>query len=293
MKYDRLCPQCKETIYYKNKSQINEAERKHRICVKCRNLNRVGKKHTDEWKRIASKRLRGNNNPMYGKRFSLEHLNKLSAASKGINNPNYGKKHSKVTKEKISKTNKGRIKTPEEIKKQSAALRGRPGPNLGRKFSEESRRKMSDSHKSRFAAGKSGSGLGAWYKGTYFRSLSELRYIVEEVEPCGLYWRTAETLDLTINYTDPYGFERVYHPDFLINESMLVEIKPKYYHNNPIMLAKVLAANVFCNEKGYSYNIIDAKPLNYNKLINLYKLGDVILTDKLRTALLKKGFINE
>lgn len=57
-------------------------------------LSGKGRKHTEEWKRKASERSRGANNPMYGK------------------SPNWGKVCSSETREKISIANKNR---PKEI----------------------------------------------------------------------------------------------------------------------------------------------------------------------------------
>lgn len=91
----------------------------------------LGHHHTQETKDKLSKKFSGKNNPMYGKKHSLEtrkkisqnlpdrsgknnprfgqHLsdetkNKISLANKGSNHPMYGKHHSEEVAEKISKS---------------------------------------------------------------------------------------------------------------------------------------------------------------------------------------------
>ena len=52
-----------------------------------------GLKHAEEWKQEQSKKMSGENNPMYGMSGKLS--------------PNYGKKHSEETRKKISEAQKG------------------------------------------------------------------------------------------------------------------------------------------------------------------------------------------
>jgi group I intron endonuclease len=50
------------------------------------------KKHSEETKKIMSKKASGPNNAFYGKKHSEESLRKISLASSGKNNPNFGGK---------------------------------------------------------------------------------------------------------------------------------------------------------------------------------------------------------
>ena len=63
-----------------------------------------GAHHTEETKEKISEKLKGENNPMYGKQLSEEHKQKLSESHKGKlagkNHPLYGKHHSEETKQK-------------------------------------------------------------------------------------------------------------------------------------------------------------------------------------------------
>ena len=57
-------------------------------------------KHNIYTKQIISEKLKGENNPNFGKKKSLEEIKKISEKLKGENNPNFGKK---FTEEEIQK----------------------------------------------------------------------------------------------------------------------------------------------------------------------------------------------
>lgn len=89
-----------------------------------------------------SLRMKGELNPMYGKKGS-------QFGKKGFFS---GKKHSEETKRKISETLKKREYRPsDELKKKLSELckkrTGINNPNFGRKHSEETKRKISESNK--------------------------------------------------------------------------------------------------------------------------------------------------
>lgn len=76
----------------------------------------------------ASEKMRGENNPNYGKHLSEEHRKKLSESMRGENNPNYGKHLGEEHKKKISESHKGE-----------------KHPFYGKHHSEESKKKISES----------------------------------------------------------------------------------------------------------------------------------------------------
>lgn len=123
-----------------------------------------GIKPSEETIRKRAEKLRGKNNPMYGKHLSEETKRKLSEALRGRkqseetirkraeklrgeNNPNYGKPLSEETKRKLSESHKGMKHSEETKRKISEATKGKNNPFYGRCHSEESRNKMSESHK--------------------------------------------------------------------------------------------------------------------------------------------------
>lgn len=123
-----------------------------------------GIKQSEETIRKRAEKLKGANNPNFGKPMSEEQRKKLSKALmgrkqseetirkrveklKGENNPNYGKKMSEEQKKKLRESNLGRRHSEETKKKISNATKGEKNPFYGKQHSEESKRKMSKSHK--------------------------------------------------------------------------------------------------------------------------------------------------
>ena len=97
---------------------------------------------------------KGDKNPMYGKKYSIEERKRMSEARKGKKHWTFGKTMSKETREKISKAFKGRtahnkgIPCSEEQKlKISKANKGRVAYNKGKKMSREQKLKISLAHK--------------------------------------------------------------------------------------------------------------------------------------------------
>jgi hypothetical protein len=94
---------------------------------------------TEELKRNQSEKMKGENNPLYGKR--------------GKDSPRYGKKHTQETKDKIRNSLKGKsfFKThTEETKQKLSKLRkGENNPFYGRKHTEETKQKMKETAKRR------------------------------------------------------------------------------------------------------------------------------------------------
>ncbi len=94
---------------------------------------------TEELKRNQSEKMKGENNPLYGKR--------------GKDSPRYGKKHTQETKDKIRNSLKGKsfFKThTEETKQKLSKLRkGENNPFYGKKHTEETKQKMKEAAKRR------------------------------------------------------------------------------------------------------------------------------------------------
>jgi hypothetical protein len=97
---------------------------------------------TEELKINQSKRMSGENNPMYGKR--------------GVECPWYGRKHSVETKDKISKSLTGenhnfygKTHTKKTKQKMSEIKKGENNPFYGRKHTEETKQKMKEAAKRR------------------------------------------------------------------------------------------------------------------------------------------------
>lgn len=96
-------------------------------------------------KEMLSKKMSGENNPMYGKHHSEEAKEKIREAAK---NP------SEETRKKISESHKGTIPSEETRKKMSVARSNRPSGALGKhwELSNKTRKQMSDSAKKRYGS---------------------------------------------------------------------------------------------------------------------------------------------
>lgn len=108
--------------------------------------------------KIHSERMKGENNPMYGKKrnHTEEIKKKISKSIKGHKHPNYGKQRSKETREKIGEYHKGKTLSHEHKqiisnfhKGKKKSLIHRKNISEGRKgiqFSEKTKIKMSINH---------------------------------------------------------------------------------------------------------------------------------------------------
>lgn len=88
---------------------------------------RMYKPMSEEFKKKMSVRMKGINNPFYGKKHTAESIEKMRLASLGVSRP-----HSKETKKKLSKLRIGKL-----------------NPFYGKHHSEETKKKVSESIKKR------------------------------------------------------------------------------------------------------------------------------------------------
>ena len=112
-----------------------------------------GVKQSEETKQKMSEKMKGENNPMFGKNaFENKTKEEMEITRKKMSESHKGKRHSEESKQKMSESskgkNKGRKHSKEHNKKISNSMKGK---NAGKKgiyhHSEESKQKMSESHK--------------------------------------------------------------------------------------------------------------------------------------------------
>jgi DNA-directed RNA polymerase subunit RPC12/RpoP len=183
---------------------------------------RYGKEKADQLKKIQSEHSSGKNNPNFGAKFSHgfgeTYLNRKGKTFEEL----YGKERSDKLKELFSNNSKG----------EKNHMYGKPSPQ------------------------GSGNGWCGWYKNWFFRSLKELSYMINVIEHQNLKWESAETKKFRIAYTDPItGNKRTYHPDFFINDNILIEIKPKHLCKTLVNLEKQKAAIKFCEKMNWTYKM--------------------------------------
>lgn len=284
--FQRKCPICNKNITYLHEQNFKKAEIKQNKCKSCG----IKESITDEKRKEMSRRVKGKNNPMYGKNGKL--------------NPFYGKKHTEESKKKILENRDfTNYKSDEFRKKMSSITKGEKNPMFGRsfydiwvnKYGEKIANEKLKEYKLKQSKNKkgnknnmygkpspigSGNGWSGWYKGWYFRSLKELTYMIKIIERFKLKWKSAENKELNIKYKDYKNNERTYSADFLINDKFLVEIKPKKLWNSKIVVLKKESAIKFCNLNNLKYKLTDIEKLSDQEILCLYKNGDLVFTNK-------------
>jgi hypothetical protein len=125
-----------------------------------------------------------------------------------------------------------------------------------------------------------GNGWSGWYRGTYFRSIRELSFIVKYLDRFKFKYRTTEKKTDGIPYLDYRKKPRTYFPDFLVEDKFLVEIKPRALWNSQEVLNKKTAAVGYCQKNNYIYKIIDPITLSFPEIQKLYNEGDIVWLDR-------------
>lgn len=198
---------------------------------------------------------------------------KNSKANSGKNNANFGGIHSHGFGNKEQK-DKFKGKTFEEIygiekaiklkKQRSFYSSGERNPMYGKPSPQGS-----------------GNGWSGWYKNWFFRSLKELTYMIYVIERFNLKWKNGEQKKYKIDYVDWKGNNRTYHPDFLLEEKYLVEIKPKKLWNSDTVKRKQEAAKKWCDENGLTYKLtICLKQLTFKEIKYLIEKGELVFINR-------------
>jgi hypothetical protein len=281
----RKCPKCDCEINYKSKYSMINANKKNTKCKSC-GLKEI---MTDEIKKKMSERVKGENNPMFGKFGDL--------------NPFFGKHHTEESKKKIVKDRDYSVyKTDEFRQKISKLFKGKNNPMFGKsvynvwvkKYGLEVANKKLIDYKEKQsllsrgeknpmfgkpAPKNSGNGICGWYKGWFFRSLLELSYMIFVIERFNLSWESGETEKYKIEYNID-GINKNYFPDFVINEKYVIECKPIKLWKTKINEVKFKFAKDFCEKNNLIFKIKDIHKLKKSELVNLISNGDVVLTNK-------------
>lgn len=222
----------------------------------------------------------------------------------GSKNGFYGLSHRSETIEKLKSVDRSYTKTPAFRAKMSQVVsRGKESAMYGKttyqiwveKHGETKAKELDLIRRQKWSEASSGSknpmygkpspqgsgnGWSGWYKNWYFRSLMELTYVVDFLEPQNLRWTSAESAGVKIKYRSWKGSERTYVPDFLVDNIRLVEIKPNRLINTPTVLLKSQAAKVYCEQIGWLYEILDPGMLADDALFDLRRTESIKFTDR-------------
>jgi hypothetical protein len=283
--FKRNCPKCNCEITYKSKYSLINANKKNSKCKSC-GLKEI---MTDEVKKRMSERVKGENNPMFGKFGEL--------------NPFFGKHHTEESKKKIVKDRDySNYKTEEFRQKISKLTKGENNPMYGKSIYDvwvenygkdiadkkmlefKKKQSLNSSGEKNPMYGKpspinSGNGICGWYKGWFFRSLLELSYMIYVIERFNLEWETGESEKYKISYTID-GKSKNYFPDFIINKKYIVECKPKKLTLTSVNQSKFEFAKKYCDDNGFIFKTRDIPKIKKEQLIIMINNGLVVLTNK-------------
>lgn len=129
----------------------------------------------------------------------------------------------------------------------------------------------------------SGSGWSGWYKKWYFRSLLELSFMINYIEKNDFKWETGELAKYNIPYLNWEGKEKSYFSDFILENSRMIEIKPSNLKNSKDVLTKKQAAEIWCKEHNFTYELIESNSfdkLTEEEIKNLHDLGELKFIDR-------------
>jgi hypothetical protein len=223
----------------------------------------------------------------------------------GSNNPFFGKRHKPETIELLKRQDKSYTKTVEFSQRVKDSMVGiDTSVNLvgmwTEKYGKEEAQHLETSRRQKISktmSGEgnpmfgrpaplaSGGGVKGWYGTHFFRSLRELSYMLE-LDSNGNKWKSAETAEYKISYVNPYtGNAATYHPDFIVNDVRMIECKPVNFHGTVIVKCKEAAARVFCESRGFTYELIDVPVISWKVLFELEQSGAVKLTERTRMKL--------
>jgi hypothetical protein len=264
--YFRLCPACGSQKTYTSELSYKNAVKKNTVCRRC----------AAEQSGFLNRDNHGVNNSFYGKKHSATSKEKMSASHigavvperrkeqlsqlmSGSGNPMYGKSLMDVWEGKYG-THKAQILRTQWLNKMSASLSGDKNPMFGKPTPTGA-----------------GCGWSGWYKGWYFRSLGELSYVVNVLEQSNQHWISAEAACIRIEYTHWNGSKRTYIPDFLVEQTTLIECKPERLHHSPLVKLKRKAAEEYCKENNLQYQIISPPMIDTAWLISAVDSGTVRL----------------
>lgn len=311
VKFTRECQKCHGIVEHVSEKNRDYALYKNTNCRSCSAKNRRSK--NDEYTRTCSKcgyvtkyvsfeamrkaeLKKSSCKACKCKRTKSEWHKKNPGVFAKEKNPFYGKMHTDSTKDIIARKRMGQhnsVKTQFQKGEPSRNYKSfylcwveRYGKDEAdtrlEKFRQAQRNAHSGTKNNMYgkpAPNGAGNGWSGWYKGWFFRSIHELSYMVNHIEKNGWLWVSAEKKELTIPYTDWKGAQRTYRADFVINGNILVECKPKKLHNSIGVKSKSEAARMFCEERGWTFEIVAPDMLSVEQVKLMLSSGLVTMME--------------
>lgn len=253
---ERICPCCKKVLKHATVGAARNADKNKRPCKSCSAKNMMARK--GEIAKRNKTRKENNSDEVYRTPEAREANRQRNLGEK---NAMYGRAFYEVWVEKYGKETAD-LKLKEYKEKCSESRKGEKNPMYGVPSPQGS-----------------GNGWSGHYKDYYFRSLKELSFIINYIERFKLESENLEDANYKIEYIDPIGDQRNYYGDFLINKKYFVEIKPKKLQETPLNKCKFKAAELFCEERGIKFKLIDPV-VNFDQIEDLFKTGKISLLPK-------------
>lgn len=260
--FTRICPKCSKELVYKNQYNLKSAINKKSLCRSC----------------TLSNLFSGKNNPFYGKTHSTETTKLISQKRKGQRNSpstEFGR-NGIINRKSIYQCWLERYGKEEADKRLLDFKRKQSVNNSGSKNSMYGKPSPIGS----------GAGWSGWYNGIYFRSLRELSLLYYLIRN-NINFVTTENKKYAIKYIDIDGKERNYFPDYLINNKILVEVKPRKLLKSDNNKLKFDAAFKYCLDNNLKYKITEPKIIDKKILIDLFLSGKITFIKKYNERMLK------
>lgn len=211
---------------------------------------------------------------MKGYEYPEWRIKEYQEKNSGKGNPFFGKKHSKKTKKQMSDNHadftgdknplvKWLEKEPNNRKVFSTKLKTAwtekfKDENVRRQFCENNSKTISKLYVNGFnpyTNCERGWFISEKFKNKFYYCSSYEKKFLEFCEASNKI-KALQRLSFVIPYKDEIGKRRNYYPDFIVNQIVVIEIKPKsmlnYNHNKQ----KIAAGKKYCDKNGYEYKLL-------------------------------------
>lgn len=270
--YEYSCSRCQKTTKTNATSylaRLNKYEGFGLVCRSCaltlRNLSRDPAIQKRMAQKVADNRRGKTFNEIFGVEKSAAVRQKLSEKNSGVNNPNFGGKHSHGFRDNpLSGPWEQRFGKEEADRRKRAVSKrligsgnpmyGRPSPKGG------------------------GAGWSGWLEGEYFRSLLELSFMLH-LKKSNINYKSAETKDYLVTFKDG-DVNKTYHPDFVLDDGRIIEVKPFKLVSTLLNTLKFKAAIERFGDKFSVVTEKDFERIEPKNLIQYVDSKQIVLIDR-------------
>ncbi len=206
----RICFSCKQTEEYRSGERKPPVNQPYWQKMKGQPIEAIlGEERGKQRRATLSEKMSGEGNPAYGRGYGYFSTNPRN----GTLEEQYGLEKAATIRSRLSAASSG----------ENNPMFGRPSPK------------------------KSGNGWGGYYLGHSFRSLLELSYLSHLIDS-GINFESGELRKHAIRY-ELDGKPRTYFPEFVLEDGIVIELKPKALVGNRQNTAKFSAARAIHGDR--------------------------------------------